>query len=114
MFQGPPIWKFVRALGQKRILQHGELVQIQAVEYREKQNKAYESLNMRLVSLISKKQEIEIKPLMFLRNQESESIAFRAKYTVKEDNMFRSGATAQSLILWSLKLVSLKHGFRSH
>ena len=40
MFQGPPnIWKLVRALGQERILQHGELVQIQAVEYREKQNR---------------------------------------------------------------------------
>ena len=45
MFQGPPnIWKFGRALGQKRILQHGELVKIQAVGYREKQNKVYESL----------------------------------------------------------------------
>ena len=40
MFQGPHnIWKFVRALGQERFLQHGELVQIQAVEYREKQNR---------------------------------------------------------------------------
>ena len=50
MFQGPPnIWKFVRALGEDRILHHGELVQIQGVEYREKQNKVYESLK-RLVS----------------------------------------------------------------
>ena len=66
MFQGPPnIWKFVRALGQERILQHGELVQIQAVEYRKKQNKVNESLNKRLVSLISKEQEGEIEPLMF-------------------------------------------------
>ena len=66
MFQGSPnIWKFVRALGQERILQHGELVQIQAVEYREKQNKVYESLNKRLVSLIGKEQEGEIEPLMF-------------------------------------------------
>ena len=70
MFQGPHpnIWKFVRALGQEQILQHGELVQIQAGEYREKQNKVYESLNKRLVSLISKEQEGEIEPLMFLRN----------------------------------------------
>ena len=66
MIQGSPnIWKFVRALGQERILQHGELVQIQAVEYREKQNKVNESLNKRLVSLISKEQEGEIEPLMF-------------------------------------------------
>ena len=66
MFQGlPNIWKFVRALGQERILQHGELVQIQTVECREKQNKVYESLNKRLVSLISKEQEGEIEPLMF-------------------------------------------------
>ena len=40
MFQGPPnICKFVRALGQERMLQHGELVRIQAVEYSEKQNR---------------------------------------------------------------------------
>ena len=57
-----------RALRQERILQHGELVQIQAVEYREKQNKVYELLNKRLVSLISKEQEGEIEPFMFLRN----------------------------------------------
>ena len=69
MFHGPPnIWKFVRALGQEQILQHGELVQVQAVEYRENQNKVYESLNKRLVSLISKEQGSEIEPLMFLRN----------------------------------------------
>ena len=37
------------------------------VEYREKQNKAYESLNKRLVSLISKEQECEIEPLMFFQ-----------------------------------------------
>ena len=58
MFQGPHpnIWKFVRRLGQEQILQHGELIQIQAGEFREKQHKQYESLNKRLVIIIGKEQ----------------------------------------------------------
>ena len=56
MFQGPhpSIWKFVRCLGQEQILQHGELIQIQVGEFREKQHKQYESLNKRLVTIIGK------------------------------------------------------------
>ena len=66
MFQGPPISGNSCALCKfNEFLQHGELVQIQAVEYREKQNKVNESLNKRLKSLISKEQEGEIEPLMF-------------------------------------------------
>ena len=70
MFQGPHpnIWKFVRCLGQEQVLQHGELIQIQAGEFREKQHKQYESLNKRLVTIIGKEQGGEIEPLEFLRN----------------------------------------------
>ena len=45
-----PIWTFVRALGQEQILQHGELIQIQAGENRERKSKRYESINKRLVT----------------------------------------------------------------
>ena len=43
MFQGPHpnIWKFVRCLGQEQILQHGELIQLQAGQFREKKHKQY-------------------------------------------------------------------------
>ena len=70
MFQGPHpnIWKFIRALRQEQILQHGELIQIQAGECRERKNKRYESINKRLVTLFGKEQEGEVEPLEFLKN----------------------------------------------
>lgn len=70
MFQGPHpnIWKFVRCLGREQILQHGELIQIQAGEFRGKHNKHYEAVNKRLVTLITKEQEGEIDHIEFLKN----------------------------------------------
>ena len=62
MFQGPHpnIWKFVRSLWHEQILQHGELIQIQAGEFRGKSQKQYEAENKRLITLINKEQEGEI------------------------------------------------------
>ena len=70
MFQGPPntYLEICARFGTRMNSTTWELVQIQAVEYREKQNQVYKSLNKRLVSSISKEQEGEIEPPMFMRN----------------------------------------------
>ena len=65
MFQGlPNRLEICARFGTRTNSTPWELVQIQAVEYREKQNKVHESLNKRLVTLISE-QEGAIEPLMF-------------------------------------------------
>ena len=67
----------MRSLGREKILQLGELIQIQAGEFRGKSHKPYEAINKQLMNLINKEQDGESEHFQFLKQKHSTK--FRAQ-----------------------------------